>query len=179
MTTLGRFSFPRLDTPNTQDNSPLFERMGSDEFAELQSCRQIIESLEEKVRNLERISKDLEFRLEDQAKQCMTAEKECILVKREWKGRCDALQSKIEGWEREYSALQVKSDKLREHSTRTERELYGILQRKYEFMRGSGGRNPTTSRNSESASLLPVDSYGAMQSMTSDEYSQNPQVCSF
>ena len=34
----------------------------------------------------------------------------------------------------------MKGDRVREHLSRTERELYGILQRKYELLRGPGGR---------------------------------------
>jgi prefoldin subunit 5 len=59
-------------------DTPLWERIGSDEFAELQQCREIIESLQQRVNNLEKINVDLEYRLEDQAKQCMAVEKECL-----------------------------------------------------------------------------------------------------
>jgi hypothetical protein len=51
-----------------EPSSPLFERLGpgADELAELQQSRQIIENLQERLSNLERINNDLEYRLEDQ-----------------------------------------------------------------------------------------------------------------
>ncbi len=134
-----RFTFPRHDIP-PQHDSPLFERMGTDEYAQLQDCRQIIDSLQQRVHDLERINLDLEYRLEDQAKQCMEVEKECVSIERSWKAKCEALEREIANWKQQYEAQKLKGDRVREHLSRTERELYGILQRKYELMRGPGGR---------------------------------------
>ena len=39
----------------------------------------------------------------------------------------------------------MKSDRVRDHLSRTERELYGILQRKYELIRGPGVRTTGSS----------------------------------
>jgi chromosome segregation ATPase len=119
-------------------DTPLWERIGSDEFAELQQCREIIESLQQRVQSLEKINVDLEYRLEDQAKQCMAVEKECLEIEREWKAKCDVLENEISNWKNEYEILKLKGDRLRGHLSRTERELYGILQRKYELTRGPG-----------------------------------------
>ena len=143
-----RFSFPRHDVPSQHD-SPLFERMGTDEYAQLQDCRQIIDSLQQRVHDLERINLDLEYRLEDQAKQCMEVEKECVSIERSWKAKCEALEKEIADWKQQYEAQKLKGDRVREHLSRTERELYGILQRKYELMRGPGGR-PTGGPGSSS-----------------------------
>jgi len=88
----------------------------------------------------------LEYRLEDQAKQCMAVEKECLELEREWKTRCETLENEICNWKNEYEILKSKGDRLRGHLSRTERELYGILQRKYELTRGPG-------RNSGSGTL--------------------------
>lgn len=121
-------------TPSSQ------QRLGTDEFYELQQCRHIIENLQERVQDLERINLDLEYRLEDQAKQCMSVEKECIEIERTWKAKCESLETEICHWKDEYESQKLKGDRLREHLSRTERELYGILQRKYELIRGPGGR---------------------------------------
>lgn len=118
--------------------APFFERIGTVE--ELQKCKQLIEQLQERVGDLERINTDLEYRLEDQAKQCMAVEKECTNLERKWRAKCELLETDTETWKREYEAEKQKSARLREHLSRTERELYSILQRKYELMRtGQGG----------------------------------------
>ena len=150
-----RFTFPRHDII-PQHDSPLFERMGTDEYAQLQDCRQIIDSLQQRVYDLERINLDLEYRLEDQAKQCMEVEKECVSIERSWKAKCEVLEKEITNWKQQYDAQKLKGDRVREHLSRTERELYGILQRKYELIRGpaggrgsggGGGRNNTQGRD--------------------------------
>lgn len=133
-----RFTFPRHDIPS--HDSPLFERMGTEEYAQLQDCRQIIDSLQQRVHDLERINLDLEFRLEDQAKQCMEVEMECVTIDRSWKAKCKVLEKEIANWKQQFEAQKLKGDRVREHLSRTERELYGILQRKYELLRGPGGR---------------------------------------
>jgi hypothetical protein len=74
----------------------------------------------------------------------MLVEKECISLERKWRAKCELLEKDTETWKREYESEKQKSEKLREHLSRTERELYSILQRKYELMRsGQGGRPPT------------------------------------
>ena len=121
-------------------NSPLFERMGAEE--ELLQCRQIIDALQNRVRDLERINLDLEYRLEDSAKQCMATEKECVAVEMKWKDKTKELEKDIVTWKRTCADQELKTSKLREHLSRTEKELYGILQRKYELMRGPGRGGP-------------------------------------
>lgn len=138
-----RFTFPRHDVPSY--DSPLFERMGTDEYAQLQDCRQIIDSLQQRVHDLERINLDLEYRLEDQATQCMEVEKECVSIERSWKAKYLLLESEIVNWKQQFEAQKLKGDRVREHLSRTERELYGILQRKYELIRGPGGRQTGSS----------------------------------
>ena len=172
-----RFTFPRHDIP-PQHDSPLFERMGTDEYAQLQDCRQIIDSLQQRVHDIERINLDLEYRLEDQAKQCMEVEKECVSIERSWKAKCEALEREIANWKQQYEAQKVKGDRVREHLSRTERELYGILQRKYELMRGPGGRpmgggpggtHPPSSTNTSSTDRLRrgADLNGSVEEFTS------------
>lgn len=124
-----RFNFNKGD-------APLFERMTAAD--ELSKCRQIIDALQSRVQDLERINIDLETRLEDQAKQCMSVERECIAVERSWKEKNEVLETEIEEWKKKNATQEMKTDKLREHLSRTEKELYGILQRKYELMRGPG-----------------------------------------
>lgn len=120
------------------DSMPMFERMGSEEYMELQQCRSLIDSLQQRVNKLEKINLDLEYRLEDQAKQSMALEKECIAIDRKWKARCEQLEAVIDKQKQDFELEVQKGERVREHLSRTERELYGILQRKYELMRGPG-----------------------------------------
>jgi hypothetical protein len=46
-----------------------------------------------------------------------------------------------------------KGDRLREQISRTEKELYSILQKKYELMRGPGGGQPPSVLQSTSKEL--------------------------
>ena len=126
----------------TDSNEPLFERLGN--VDELQHHRQKIDSLQSRVQDLERINLDLEDRLEDSAKQCMGVEKECVAVEKIWNARTEELEKEIATWRRSFDAQKMKTDKLREHLSRTEKELYSILQRKYELMRGPGRGGPGT-----------------------------------
>lgn len=137
-----RFTFPQHDVPRNE--SPLFERMGTDEYAQLQNCRSNTDTLQQRIHDLEQVNLDLEYRLEDQAKQCMEIEKDCVSIERSWKAKCKGFEDEIATCKKQFEAQKMKSDRVRDHLSRTERELYGILQRKYELIRGPGVR-PTGS----------------------------------
>lgn len=119
----------------------LFEHLGSG-HEEIQHFRQIVDALQNRVHDLERINLDLEYRLEDSAKQCMEVEKKCVDIENTWKVKTKELQGEIETWRRSNNSQMLKANKLREHLSRTEKELYSILQRKYELMRGPGRGGP-------------------------------------
>lgn len=125
----------------------------SEDYNELQRARQDIDALRLRVANLERINVDLEYRLEDQAKQCMNAEKECIETERMWRIKCDSLQEEVKNTRNDCEVLKTKGDRLRDHLSRTEREMYTILQRKYEIMRGPAG--PSKGNGSRGGSQNP------------------------
>lgn len=116
----------------------MFQRIGSEEYAELQNNHAIIDSLQMRVRNLEDINIKLEQMLENQAKQNVGLERDSDNMERLWKEKTEELQKNIEKLNTELQSEKLKNERLREHLSRTERELYGILQRKYELMRGSG-----------------------------------------
>jgi len=132
--------------------------MGAEE--ELLQCRQIVDALQNRVRDLERINLDLEYRLEDSAKQCMATEKECVAVEMKWKDKTKELEKDIDTWKRTCADQQLKTSKLREHLSRTEKELYGILQRKYELMRGPGRGGPGRGRGGPRESSMGGPSGG-------------------
>ncbi|KAJ1420807.1 hypothetical protein B484DRAFT_127558 [Ochromonadaceae sp. CCMP2298] len=155
-----RYNFPGNNRHEVPE-SPLFERqMGNEEFVELQQLKLVIDDLQQRIVKLEKINVDLEGRLEDQAKQSMAVEKECLLIEQKWRGSNDELLKEIENWKVAFQGEKLKGDRLREQVHRTERELYGILQRKYELMRGgpTGGNrtglgNAKANSNPEPSSL--------------------------
>lgn len=148
-----RYKYSQREVPD----SPLFERqLDTNEYEELQQQKQIIDNLQQRVTNLEKINVDLEYRLEDQAKQTMSVEKECLTLERRWNEHSEELEGEINKWKAAFEAEKVRGERLREHLSRTERELYGILQRKYEFIRGgpkSTGKVPSSSADFSGGSM--------------------------
>ena len=88
----------------------------------------------------------------------MSVEKECLEIEMKWKEHSELLEKEIEKWKKSYELEKTKTEKLREHLSRTERELYGILQRKYELIRGPAtnkkGITKTDDNNSTSPNAL-------------------------
>lgn len=123
-------------TPMNDAYAPLFQRIGNQDFAELQNCHAIIESLQYRVQCLEDINLNLEHRLEHEAKANIQLERDIITTEKNWKSKCSSLEDEIVVLKKNCEVEKVKNERLREHLSRTERELYSILQRKYEFMRG-------------------------------------------
>eukprot|EP00602_Paraphysomonas_sp_CaronLab_P000482 CAMPEP_0185018544 /NCGR_PEP_ID=MMETSP1103-20130426/1232_1 /TAXON_ID=36769 /ORGANISM="Paraphysomonas bandaiensis, Strain Caron Lab Isolate" /LENGTH=219 /DNA_ID=CAMNT_0027548387 /DNA_START=27 /DNA_END=686 /DNA_ORIENTATION=+ len=121
------------------DGPPYFERLETNEYIELQESRRIIEVLHHRVRSLENINIDLEYRLEQQAKATLAAESKYTDIDMSWRAKYEELEKETLEWQNKYVTQTQKTEKLREHLSRTERELYGILQRKYQLMRGGGG----------------------------------------
>ena len=96
--------------PNTDNgNQPLFERMTNIE--EVQQCRQMIEELNTRVHDLERINVDLEHRLEEQAKSSMETEKECVEIERKWQKKNKDLEEEIAKWQARYKGQETKTGK--------------------------------------------------------------------
>jgi hypothetical protein len=135
--------FDRSGSGHSTENTPFFERIGNEEFNELHHCKSIIESQQIRLNRLEKINVDLEYRLEEQAKISMDIEKECISIEGNMKKCIDERDIEIAKAIKAFESEKKKGDRLRVHLSRTEKELYGILQRKYEIMRGPavGGRN--------------------------------------
>jgi hypothetical protein len=76
----------------------------------------------------------------------------------------------VEEWKNKHKREEGKAEALRQHLSRTERELYGILQKKHQILRGSGGapgsvRPPappsSSSSSSSSASALQASLWAA------------------
>ena len=143
----------------------------NNEISELQQSRETIETMKSRMKRLEEMNLDLEYRLQDQGRQCMAAERECFEIRKEWSQKCQLLELEIKKWKDECHAQQLKTEKMKDHLSRTERELYGILQKKYDFMRNQGptgsnmvGTVPGISHPSSASKLL--DKGGISNSIT-------------
>ena len=141
-----RFSFPSHGTPNSLITPSPFERIHTEESAELNASRLLIDTLQQRVNILEKINLDLEGRLEKQAAETMIIEKEIMDAMRKLSAQEQQANLEKEEWASKFMVQESKSERLREHLSRTERELYGILQKKYELIRGPV--NSTTNLNS-------------------------------
>uniref|UniRef100_A0A7S3NP63 Uncharacterized protein n=1 Tax=Aureoumbra lagunensis TaxID=44058 RepID=A0A7S3NP63_9STRA len=104
------------------------------EVAELQDCRQHLRLCAERISELEQLNIDLESRLEEQANEYVKLESEAAESQRRWKEQFEHLERECELWRNSNSQLELKNQQLRNQLLRTEKELHGILQKKYEFM---------------------------------------------
>eukprot|EP00611_Tribonema_gayanum_P030126 TRINITY_DN8280_c0_g1_i1.p1 TRINITY_DN8280_c0_g1~~TRINITY_DN8280_c0_g1_i1.p1 ORF type:complete len:211 (-),score=73.35 TRINITY_DN8280_c0_g1_i1:294-926(-) len=117
--------------------APLFERVSHDDVAELHACHAQLTELEARCGDLERINVDLELRLERQAKERMTVDREIAESNQAWEARLlaaatEAAEARAK-LENEVRLGDIARDKLR----RTERELHRILQKKYDIVRAA------------------------------------------
>ena len=72
----------------------------------------------------------------------MTVEQEYMEMEALCDNRVAEMEKEVEGWKKQFHVEARKNERLREQISRTERELYGILQRKYELIRGPQGGRP-------------------------------------
>lgn len=183
-----RFSFPphsSLPTSSNLDSSTTqyFERTNSDDLAELNACRLMIDSLQQRVNVLEKINLDLETRLERQAIETMDVERQILEANKKLRMQEEKSSREREEWTAKFLHQESKSERLRDHLSRTERELYGILQKKYELMRGPVGGAPSSSRG-QSVTKNPKswenfkkeDSTQSLPASSSDDFLATLQV---
>ena len=127
--------------PGSEDGL-YFGRAETDDAVELKLSRQSNDRLQHRVKELERINIDLEYRLEEQAKQNVEIEHECMEIERKGRLDCEIMERKVLEWQNKYDHQEKKAARLSQQISRTERELYGAYQRKYELLRGTGGGGP-------------------------------------
>lgn len=172
--------FSHFASPNnsshdrTESGGPLFDYfVNSEDHVELLHSRQANQELQRRVQELERINDDLEQRLENEAKKNIDIEHECTEIERVWRLKCEVMENKVREWKTKYERQEMKAERLREQISRTERELYGILQRKYEWMRGGGnaggGGGPGGFRRASGAGQSGSDSVGQIGSLRSSD----------
>jgi hypothetical protein len=131
-----RFNFSRTDAGGNnghQLHPPPSEKTKDEELLHM---RRQMDQLQQRVHILEKMNLNSEARLEDQSKQCLAAEKRCDDIQAEADRREEQLHKEIEKITIKYEEEKQRGERFREQLSRTEREMYGILQRRYEGMRG-------------------------------------------
>lgn len=104
------------------------------DYAELQDCRTHLRLCAQRIAELEAINVDLEARLEAQANEYIRLETDAAESQARWKTQYEALENECDMWRQSNSHLDLKNHKLKDQLLRTERELHGILQKKYDFI---------------------------------------------
>ena len=92
----------------------------------------------------------------------------------------------MEEWKTRCQKEADKADSLRNHLSRTERELYGILQKKHQILRGAAGTStisdvglpvgPFGARGSEADYQMPVAQKFSLSSERVSRKSEKPAV---
>lgn len=119
-----------------------FERMGSpgggmprDAYEmSVVDCRTQLRMCAQRIEELEAINVDLEARLEAQAREYNEFETENAEQHARWTEQQEGLERECESWRERSAQHELKNAKLRDQLLRTERELHGILQKKYDIM---------------------------------------------
>jgi len=104
------------------------------DVAEVQDCHSQLRMCMQRISDVEAINVDLESRLEAQAREYIDLESDAADSLTHWKAQYNALVEEAANWKRSYEHQELKSQKIREQLLRTERELHGILQKKYDIM---------------------------------------------
>lgn len=104
------------------------------DYAELQDCRTHLRLCAARIQELESINVDLEARLENQAQEYHKLESDAAESQALWRAQYEKLENECELQSQTNAQLEQQNHKLRDKLLRTERELHGILQKKYDFM---------------------------------------------
>lgn len=100
----------------------------------MQDCHRRLQICLQRIADVESINKDLESRLETHAHEFITLESEAADSLARWKIEYAAIVSEAASWRQQHAQQERKTLKIREQLLRTERELHGILQKKYDIM---------------------------------------------
>lgn len=88
----------------------------------------------QRIADVEAINIDLEVRLEVQAREYIELESDAAESLARWKTQYEVLMEEAANWKRLHVQQELKNHKIRDQLLRTERELHGILQKKYDIM---------------------------------------------
>lgn len=120
---------------------------------EVQDCHSQLRICMQRITDVETINVDLEARLEAQAREYIELESDAAELLTHWKTQYKALAEEAGKWKQLHSQQELRNKKIREQLLRTERELHGILQKKYDIIEYARREERDRIRAEQSASL--------------------------
>lgn len=117
-----------------QPNTPLFERLVTEEVQELKAYARIIESQNRRLAELEKVHGDLENRLEQESTAKLQLEATLEERERQWNEKFASLQKDRDHWKEVVHIEQNKNSRLIEQVVRKDQDIQKMLQRKVGLM---------------------------------------------
>ena len=114
----------------SQQPTPLFERLVTEEVQELRAYVRIVENQNRRLVELERVHGDLEVRLEIESKARQQLEATLEAREREWAEQLEHVERERDTWKALVEAEKIKNSKLIDQVYRKDQDIHRMLQRK-------------------------------------------------
>jgi predicted ribosome quality control (RQC) complex YloA/Tae2 family protein len=154
---------------STPTNTPLYERIVSEEVRELREYVRIIETQSRRLVDLERLHVDLESRLEVEHVRSRKLERTLAQHEKKWRSVFKNLVDEKEHAERMVREEKVKVDKLMEMVNRLQTEIHALIKNKFQQHNQHGNSNIHHHQQQQQSLRLPRSAMSA--SVTTDHNS--------
>lgn len=108
----------------------LFERLVTEEAAELKTYSRIIESQNRRLADLEVSHDDLERRLELETQKRILVQQDLDRQNLEWQQKYETLEKDRDSWKKMVNTERAKNERLLDQVMRKDREIHRMIQRK-------------------------------------------------
>jgi hypothetical protein len=129
----GDLNVPPRNDHASQQPTPLFERLVTEEVQELRAYVRIVENQNRRLMELERVHGDLEVRLEIESKARQQLEATLEAREREWAERLEHVEQDRDNWKALVEAEKTKNSKLIDQVYRKDQDIHRMLQRKVRY----------------------------------------------
>lgn len=148
---------------STPTNTPLYERIVSEEVRELREYVRIIETQSRRLSDLERLQVDLESRLEVEHVRSRKLERSLAQHERKWRSMFKNLVDEKEHAEKMVRDEKVKVDKLMEMVNRLQTEIHALIKNKLQQhnQHGSGNIHHHQQQQQQQPLRLPRSGFSA------------------
>merc|ERR1711862_269094 len=109
---------------NNNNNTPLFERIQTEEIAELKSYNKILSIKNHQISTFEALLEDLESRLETETRQKLNLQTKLDLKKATFKKEKGRLEDDVHVWKNRVSVEKIKNKKLLEEVHKKDKEIH-------------------------------------------------------
>jgi hypothetical protein len=142
---------------STPTNTPLYERIVSEEVRELREYVRIIETQSRRLVDLERLHVDLESRLEVEQVRSRKLERTLTQHEKKWRAMFKNLVDEKEHAEKMVREEKVKVDKLMEMVNRLQTEIHALIKNKFQQhnQHGSGNIHHQPQQQQQQSLRLP------------------------